>query len=163
MVRRRGLAPITILILITMPALLSAPMSEAGLRRHHLHPDRRSHGGKPSHGGACIGTKSNDSNCDGRMRAVRQPLTFETNRGQADEAVQFLARAAGYVARFTASDMELTLSDSRHQKAVVRLKPLGANHAPRLVGDDTRRRTLPNAYGDGSDSATSAMAYGGVR
>ena len=97
---------------------------------------------------------SDDSNCDGRMRAVCQPLTFETNHGQADEAVQFLARGAGYVARFTASDMELTLSDSRHQTAVVRLKPLGANHAPRLVGDDTRRRTLPNAHGDASDSAT---------
>ena len=161
MVRRRGIAPIT--ILITMPALLSAPMAEAGLRRHQLHPDRRSHGDKPCHGGACIGTKSDGSNCDGRRRAVRRPLTFETNRGQADEAVQFLARGAGYSARFTASDMELALSDGRHQTAVVRLKPLGANHAPLLVGDDTRRRTLPNAHGDGSDSATSATTYGGVR
>jgi hypothetical protein len=162
MVRRPGLAPIT--ILITIPALLSAPMAEAGLRRHQFHPDCRSHGDKPFHGGACIGTKSDDSNCDGRGKcAVRQPLTFEKNRGQADEAVQFLARAAGYSARFTASDMELRLSDGRHQTAVVRLKPLGANHAPRLVGDDTRRRSLPNAHGDGSDSATSATTYGGVR
>jgi len=97
------------------------------------------------------------------MRAVCQPLTFQTNRGQADEAVQFLARGGGFVARFTASEMELTLSDSRHQTAVVRLRPLGADHAPRLVGDDTRRRTPPNAHGDGSDSATSATTYGGVR
>ena len=97
------------------------------------------------------------------MRAVRQPLTFETNRGQADEAVQFLARGAGYSAWFTASDMELTLGDGRHQTAVVRLKPLGTNHVARLVGDDTRRRILPNAHGDGSASATSATTYGGVR
>jgi len=134
-------------------------MAEAALRRHQLHPDPRSHGDKSCRGGACVGTKSDDSNGDGRMRAVRHPLTFETNRSQGDEAVQFLARGAGYSARFTAGNMELTLSDGRHQTAVVRLKPLGANHAARLVADDTRRRTLPN----GSDSATSATTYGGVR
>jgi len=152
---RLGLAPIAILITMSVP--LRAPSAEVDLRRHQLRPDRPSYGDKPSVEPASIRMKSYDVR-DGHARPIRQPPTFEPNRAQADGVVHFLARGRGYSAGFTANHMELAL-DGRHQRAAVRMKALGANRAPLLVGDDTRRPTSPPA----ERPATTVTTYGGVR
>jgi len=69
-----------------------------------------------------------------RLQHVR-PLAFEANRGQADEAVKFLARGVGYTVFLTSSDAVLSLRDGRSGRAVVRATPVGASATARIVAD----------------------------
>ena len=71
-----------------------------------------------------------------RVPHVR-PLVFEANRGQADEQVKFLARGAGYTVFLTSTDAVVSLRDrnGRSERAVVRVKPVGASAAARIVAD----------------------------
>jgi len=69
-----------------------------------------------------------------RLQHVR-PMAFEANRGQADEAVKFLARGVGYTVFLTSSDAVLSLRDGRSGRAVVRATPVGASATARIVAD----------------------------
>jgi hypothetical protein len=86
-------------------------------------------------------------------RALHRPLAFEPNHGQADGEVRFLARGAGYTAFFTPSEMVLLLDDGG-PCAIVRLKPIGANTAARLLGDGE----LPGVVNDFRDAPSAARA-----
>ena len=87
------------------------------------------------------------------------PLVFEANDGQADEQVKFLARGAGYTAFFTSTEAVLRLGGGH---ATVRLKPVGADPAARIVGDDE----LPGArrhFRDAASPLVGAPTYRRVR
>lgn len=69
----------------------------------------------------------------------QRPLAFEANRGQSDPQVRFVARGAGYTVFLTATEAVLTVAREDGERAVVRVKPVGASASPALVGD----RALP--------------------
>src|ERR1700676_4531925 len=60
------------------------------------------------------------------------PLSFEPNRGQTDESVQYLSRAPGYTLLLTTREVVLSGSDS----SVLRMKLVGANRQARIEGLD---------------------------
>jgi hypothetical protein len=78
------------------------------------------------------------------------PTSFEANRGQTDPAVRFFSRGAGYtlfltpteaVWRLRNEDFRSQISDFRFQgtnpqSSVLRMKLVGANPAPQIVGED---------------------------
>jgi len=75
------------------------------------------------------------------------PLSFETNKGQTNEAVKFLSHGPGYDLFLTANEAVLSLrkplaQESRQPGAeiregsVLRLKMIGANATPRIEGRD---------------------------
>ena len=68
----------------------------------------------------------------------RLPLSFEPNRGQTDEEVGFLARMPGYSIWLTPREAVLGLRAAGHGGPdgldVVRLRWLGADPSPRVVG-----------------------------
>jgi hypothetical protein len=65
----------------------------------------------------------------GRAVPAPRPLVFETNRGQADPQVKFMARGAGYTAFLTSTEAVLTLHDGRPERAVVRSTALSREPA----------------------------------
>jgi len=83
-----------------------------------------------------------------RLAFDKLPLSFEANQGQADSAVKFLSRGNGYTLYLTSTETLLTLrgSDKRRGKndnylassaeAVLRMRPIGANPEPQVVGVD---------------------------
>jgi hypothetical protein len=88
------------------------------------------------------------------------PLSFEPNRGQTDRRVRFLARGDGFALFLTKREAMLSLSG----RAVLRMRALGANPDPQLVGE----RRLPGRvnYLLGRDHRhwrTGLATYGGVR
>src|SRR5262249_7875516 len=56
-------------------------------------------------------------------------LAFEANRGQIDAQVQFVARGGAYTAFLTSTEAVLVLGDGRTGRAVLRVKPIGADAA----------------------------------
>lgn len=94
-----------------------------------------------------------------RAAYVKLPLRFEPNRGQADRAVKFVSRGAGYSLFLTRSEAVLSLSGppsreagsaSRTQApAVVRMRPVGANPRPRMTA--TERLAGQSNYVAGND------------
>lgn len=85
---------------------------------------------------------------------ARLPMSFEINAGQTDDSVKFFARGHGYGLFFTADEAVLALhkGDERMGKAqsknnpatsqdedrdsVVRMRLIGANRSPEVVGED---------------------------
>lgn len=80
------------------------------------------------------------------------PLSFELNRGQADEQVKFLSRGTGYSLFLTPSEVVLALTKKLNKKRtkkinnpnslninteldVVRMKFVGGNSEPKIVGE----------------------------
>jgi len=61
----------------------------------------------------------------------RLPLSFEPNRGQADRAVDFVARGAGYTVYLSRGSAVLTLT-----KSVLRLTLVGADPSPEATGQE---------------------------
>ena len=70
-----------------------------------------------------------------RVGTAQLPLRFEANRGQVDEQVKFLARGAGYTVFLTSTDAVLSLRQGRSERAVIRVKPVGASAAAQIVAD----------------------------
>src|ERR671916_773926 len=68
------------------------------------------------------------------------PLQFEANRGQTDSAVKFLARGGGYNLFLTPDEAVFTLhkpattDEGGVERAVLRMKLLGANPSPLVEG-----------------------------
>jgi hypothetical protein len=78
--------------------------------------------------------------------AQRSFIRFESNRGQTDPRVEFLARAAGYSLFLTSQAAVLVLQGSQQRPAVarsalidatvLRMEWVGANAMPRMVGQE---------------------------
>lgn len=79
------------------------------------------------------------------------PLSFEANLGQTDPSVKFLARGQGYSLFLTSTEAVLSLSRGRGPAAVLRLKLVGGNPAPLVLGE----KELPgeSSYFMGPDPA----------
>ncbi len=93
-------------------------------------------------------------------RTVSRRLAFEANRGQLDAQVQFMARGATYTAFLTSSEVVLSLGNRR---AALRLKPIGANGAARVVGNGALPGVVNYVRGDSLESHISAPTYRRVR
>jgi len=76
----------------------------------------------------------------------RLPLYFEANKGQNDPRVRFLSKGKGYALFLTFSEIVLSFngenfefiqpekSARKHQKSVLRIKWLGGNQNPQVIG-----------------------------
>lgn len=91
-------------------------------------------------------------NSDKRPAAVASaygnlPLSFEANQGQTDGRAKFLSRGNGYAIFLTPDDVVLRLRNGERESgragesafvgrrsSVLRMKLVGANHSPRIVG-----------------------------
>ena len=65
-----------------------------------------------------------------------RPLAFEVNRGQVDSQVRFLARAGAYTVFLTPGEAVVSLRDRPTDRAVVRMKLVGANPNSLIHGED---------------------------
>lgn len=110
------------------------------------------------------------------------PLSFEANTGQVDERVKFLARVQGYNVFLTPTEAvmvfsrpasgnglrrgEKTLPTKRppaHEDTVVRLRLVGSNAQPRVVGVDGQQARSNYLLGNDPDKwRTSVPNYGKV-
>jgi len=95
-----------------------------------------------SHPSANAETKTNFTNI---LPATKQPdinlsqraLSFEANQGQTDGRVKFLSRGSGYTLFLTPDQAVLSLRQKQDQKpAIVRMKMMGANRDPELLGEE---------------------------
>jgi hypothetical protein len=80
------------------------------------------------------------------------PLSFEANRGQAEKNVRFLSRGNGYTLFLTSAETVLTLrrpSGRTSNDAVLRMRLVGANPSPRIVG--TEELSARSSYFVGND------------
>jgi hypothetical protein len=92
------------------------------------------------------------------------PLTFESNLGQTDQRVRFLARGHRYSLFLTATEAVLSLSAGECVPAVVRMSLAGANAHPQLAGLD--RQPGLSHYFIGDDPARwqrNVPSYASVR
>jgi Beta-propeller repeat len=92
-----------------------------------------------------------------------RPVSFEMNRGQADWQVRFLTRGPGYTAFLTAGEAVLALDGGGGEPSVVRVKPVGANPAARIVGDGELPGVVRYVLPVASTPPVSASTYAGVR
>lgn len=67
----------------------------------------------------------------------RLPLSFEANQGQVDSAVRFLSRGEGYTLFLTSTEAVLSLRGAQRD-SIVRMRLVGGNRDPRLVGVSPR-------------------------
>jgi Beta-propeller repeat len=70
------------------------------------------------------------------------PMRFEANAGQTDAQVKFISRGNGYNLFLTPTEAVLALRNETpvsgaDQRSVVRMKLIGANSAPKVLGVDT--------------------------
>src|SRR3972149_3717804 len=78
-----------------------------------------------------------DEKAQARVRQIylQLPLSFEANQGQMNKQVRFLSRGSGYGLFLTPSEAVLVLTPPEGQRGtVLRMKLVGANPAPRVVG-----------------------------
>jgi len=76
-----------------------------------------------------------------RAMTHRLPISFEINRGQMNPEARFLAHGPGYTLFLTARESVMSLRDSASHDgssagSILRLRYLGANRHPRMVGLD---------------------------
>ena len=91
-------------------------------------------------------------------------LTFEVNEGQVDRSVKFLSRSQGTTLFLTPAEAVLSLRGAEREPTVVRMRLVGANRAPRLVGE--RPQAARSNYFIGSDPGqwhTGVAHYARVR
>lgn len=104
-----------------------------------------------------------------RTAHLNVPLSFEVNRGQTDPSVRFMARGRGFDAYLTPAETVLRLKSGEgysrpragsesakaaqtRKAAVVRMKMVGANTTPRVVGE--RKLTGESNYLRGKDRSS---------
>src|SRR5262245_24752945 len=94
-----------------------------------------------------VAAAPNTEDSPARVRDLwgQMPLHFEANRGQSDAEVRFLARGPGYGIYLTGSEAVLQLAPAARTRAgrstvrpreAVRLRLLGANRRPQVLGAD---------------------------
>jgi len=94
---------------------------------------------------------------DARVVPFNNPLRFEVNAGQTDEQVKYLARGPGYNLFITEQEAVLSLSRSAKDsvdapaQAVIRMRPVAANAAPTISGQD--KLASVSHYYKGNDPA----------
>jgi hypothetical protein len=92
------------------------------------------------------------------------PLSFETNRGQTDEAVNFLARGAGYALFLKPTEAVFALARQSDERAVLRMKLAGSNAGARAEGVDELAGKVNYFVGqDASRWRTGAQTFSRVR
>jgi Beta-propeller repeat len=88
------------------------------------------------------------------------PLSFEPNVGQEPPEVRYFARGSSYTLYLAGAEMVL----SGHDQAPLRMRLLGANPAPRVVGESQQISTSNYLIGnDPSQWHTSVPNYGKAR
>jgi hypothetical protein len=96
-----------------------------------------------SHQSANAETKTNFTNlppakqfAGENINLSQRALSFEANRGQTDRRVKFLSRGSGYTLFLTPTEAVLCLRQKQKQNpAIVRMKMIGANRDPEVVGE----------------------------
>jgi uncharacterized repeat protein (TIGR01451 family) len=88
----------------------------------------------------------------------RLPMRFEPNRGQADSRVKFLSRGEGYDLYLTPAEAVLVLNENslrpghwlgdRKGQRVIKMKLVGANLSPRVMGADLLPGTINYLIGN---------------
>ena len=97
------------------------------------------------------------------------PLSFETNRGQTDGRVEFLARGPGYIMFLTADGLVMRLNkpgaswNDSSGSAVVRMSLAGANTAPIVTGLEELPGRVHYLTGGRANWRTGIPTYGKVR
>ena len=95
------------------------------------------------------------------------PLAFEENRGQTDPLVRFLSRGEGYSLFLTDTEAVLALRGQKDRGttgAVLRMKPAGANPAPRVTGSELLADKVNYLFGsDPSRWTAEVPTYSRVR
>ncbi len=76
---------------------------------------------------------------------AQMPLSFERNDGQTDARVNFTARGQGYKLFLTPTEAVLALGHAKEQTSTVRMKLMGANPAPQIIGQEPTG-TVSNYY-----------------
>ena len=75
-----------------------------------------------------------------REQYAKLPLSFELNQGQTDGRVKFLSRANGFTLFLTPTEAVLSLRNANRadktRRAALRMKLVGSNAAPEIVGAD---------------------------
>ncbi|HEX5733481.1 MAG TPA: SBBP repeat-containing protein [Blastocatellia bacterium] len=75
-----------------------------------------------------------------REQYGKLPLSFELNQGQTDGRVKFLSRANGFTLFLTSTEAVLSLRNASREdktrRAALRMKLVGSNAAPEIVGTD---------------------------
>jgi hypothetical protein len=99
------------------------------------------------------------------------PRSFEENQGQTDPGVRFLSRGNGYTLFLTASEAIMSLRRPQDvsgkpdgQPLMLRMRPIGANPAPRVAGDSPLPATVNYVRGRTPDQWLTGIAtYSHVR
>lgn len=92
------------------------------------------------------------------------PLSFEANRGQADNSVKFISRGSGYTLFLTGTEAIFNLSKNKDSSSVVRMQLQGAQLNPQISGVDELQGK--SNYFIGSDQAkweTNVSTFGKVK
>ena len=134
---------------VRQPAQAEAPPPDDG--RSPAHPDAPRLDGRPLPRGAAQALNGG------------RPLAFEANRGQADAQAKYLARGAGYAVFLTPGEAVISLRDGRSARAVVRVRPVGANADARLVADEELPGVVNYAGRAAGATPISAPTYARVR
>ena len=96
-------------------------------------------------------------------RNYRVPRSFEENQGQATAQVRFLSRGSGYTLFLTSTEAVMSLRRPHGAPMTVRVRPLGANPAPRISGESQLPTTV-NYVGTSPEQALTGIAtYSRVR
>src|SRR5258708_40334498 len=69
----------------------------------------------------------NRSDKTARRSLSNLPISFEANRGQADSAIEYVARGGHYTLLLTSNEAVLSL-----KKSTVRMRLIGANPSPKI-------------------------------
>jgi subtilase family serine protease len=89
---------------------------------------------------------------------------FELNRGQTDERVKFLARGRGYTLFLTSEEAVLVLRGPRPEPAAVRMRFVGANPSPQIVGVEELPGKVNYFHrGDPARQVTAVATYAKVK
>ena len=94
------------------------------------------------------------------------PITFEPNQGQTDPEVKFLSRGSGYRLFLTPTEAIVSLHKPRTDRppVVLRIQPIGANPAPRIVGESALSGKANYVRGEDSKTPVAGIpTFGRVR
>jgi hypothetical protein len=114
---------------------------------------------------------------DARAAFARLPLSFEPNQGQTDPKVKFLSRAGRRTLWLTNDEAVLALTrklpqksnrvngtkPAQFQSAVLRMKFMGANGAPKITAEDRQQGVVNYLSGTRDQSRTGIPTYARVR
>ena len=96
-------------------------------------------------------------------RSYRVPRSFEENQGQTTAQVRFLSRGSGYTLFLTSTEAVMSLRRPHGVPMTVRVRPLGANPAPRVSGESQLPTTVNYVGASPEQALTGIATYSRVR